>query len=51
MADSAEIPESRSNATMAYTDSASSSTPRYTVSRLLAETSTKIPSSAVSAST
>ncbi len=34
MADSAAIPESRSNATMAYTD-----------------TSTKMPSSAVSAST
>ena len=36
---------------MAYTDSASSSTPRYTVSRLFADTSTKMPSSAVSAST
>ena len=51
IADSAATPESRSKATIAYTDSASSSTPRYTVSRLLAETSTKMPSSAVSAST
>ena len=51
IAASAETPESRSKATSAYTDSASSSTPRYTVSRLFAETSTKMPSSAVRAST
>ena len=34
IADSAAMPESRSNATIAYSDSDSSSTPRYTVSRL-----------------
>ena len=51
MAASAAMPVSRSKATMAYTDSDSSSTPMYTVSRLLAEASTKMPSSAVSAST
>ena len=51
IADSAAMPESRSKATMAYSDSDSSSTPIYTVSRLSAETSTMMPSSAVSAST
>ncbi len=51
MADSAATPDSRSNATIAYTDSARSSTPTYTVSRLLADASTNTPSSAVSAST
>ena len=43
IADSAAMPESRSKAISAYTDSASSSTPMYTVNRLLAETSTKMP--------
>ncbi len=51
IAASAAMPESRSNATSAYSDSASSSTPRYSVSRLFAETSTMMPSSANSAST
>jgi hypothetical protein len=36
---------------MAYNDSDISSTPMYTVSRLLADTMTKMPSSEVSAST
>ena len=39
-------PESRLNATIAYSDNASSSTPRYSVTRLLAEISTMMPSSA-----
>ena len=51
IADSAATPFSRSNATMAYSESDMSSTPMYTVSRLFADTSTKMPSSAVSAST
>ena len=51
IADSAATPDSRSKATMAYSDSDMSSTPMYTVSRLLADTSTKMPSSAVNAST
>ncbi len=51
MAASAAMPLSRSKATMAYTDSASSSTPMYTVSMLLAEASTNMPSRAVMAST
>ena len=49
IADSAATPDSRSNATIAYSDSASSSTPRYTVSRLFADTITMMPSSANSA--
>src|SRR5689334_10840604 len=40
MADSAAMPESRSKATMAYSDRDMSSMPMYTVSRLLAEHST-----------
>src|SRR3990170_2338631 len=51
IADSAATPESRSNATIAYSDSDNSSTPRYTVSRLPAETITITPSNATSAST
>ena len=51
IADSAEVPLSRSKATMAYSDSDMSSMPMYTVSRLFADTSTKMPSSDVSAST
>jgi hypothetical protein len=51
MADSAAEPLSRSNATMAYSESDMSSTPMYTVSRLLADTMTKMPSSDVSDST
>ena len=51
IADSAAMPESRSNATMAYSDSDMSSTPMYTVSRLFADTITKMPSSEVSDST
>ena len=51
IADSAAMPESRSKATMAYSDSDISSTPMYTVSRLLADTMTKMPSNAVNAST
>ena len=46
IADSAATPESRSNATIAYSESDSSSTPRYTVSRLPAEIITITPSSA-----
>ena len=46
MAASAAMPESRLNATSAYSDSASSSTPRYSVTRLLADISTMMPSSA-----
>ena len=46
MAASAATPESRLKATIAYSDSASSSTPRYSVSRLSAEISTMMPSSA-----
>jgi ATP-dependent DNA helicase RecG len=49
--DSAAMPESRSKATMAYSESDMSSMPMYTVSRLLAEHSTKMPSNAVSEST
>src|SRR6185295_19605088 len=51
IADSAARPDSRSKATMAYNDSDMSSTPMYTVSRLLADTMTKMPSRLVSAST
>src|SRR5690242_9216334 len=51
MADSAATPDSRSNATIAYTERASNSTPTYSVSRLFADASTNTPSSAVSIST
>ena len=46
IADFGGEPESRSNATIAYSDSDSNSRPRYTVSRLPAETITIMPSSA-----
>ena len=44
IADSAAMPESRSNATMAYNDSDSSSMPMYMVIRLPAEIITMMPS-------
>ena len=51
MADSAAIPESRSNATMAYRHSDISSRPRYRVIKLAAEISAMAPSVANSPST
>ena len=51
MADSAAMPESRSNATMAYRHSDISSSPKYKVIRLAAEMSTMAPSVANSPST
>ena len=51
MADSAAMPESRSNATMAYRHSDISSNPRYRVMRLAAEMSTMAPKVANSPST
>ena len=43
MADSAAMPESRSNATMAYRHSDMSSNPKYSVIKLPAEISTMAP--------
>ncbi len=51
MADSAAMPESRSNATMAYRHSDISSSPRYSVIKLAAEISTMAPRVANSPST
>ena len=51
IAASAAMPLSRSNATIAYSDSDMISMPRYSVSRLPAEMMTWMPSTANSAST
>ena len=51
IADSAAMPDSRSKATMAYSDSDINSTPMYTVSRLLAEIMTNTPRRLVNDST
>ena len=50
IAASEERPSSRLNATSAYMDSASNSSPKYTTSKWLAETITNIPSTANSPS-
>ena len=51
IAASVATPESRCSATIAYSDSDSSSRPRYSVRKWLADTITIMPSSANSAST